>query len=96
MAVFVVIPQPNARIGGLAPAITSQFADAYFPLEDEKGWLISATSTPQDLSSKLGITDGTNGAALIFEIGAYFGRANPNIWNWLKLKLERPPSGQPL
>ena len=51
-----------------------------------------AKGTAQELSATLGVTSGTNGAALILEVASYFGRANPNIWSWVKAKMEAPPS----
>jgi hypothetical protein len=93
MAIFVVIPQPNPNTPKLPAAITDQFStgQSFIGLEDNRGWLISTTGTAQGLSEKLGVTNGNNGAAVIFEIASYFGRANPNIWSWIKEKLEAPP-----
>jgi hypothetical protein len=92
MPVFAVIPQPNPNSAKLPGAVTANFANEYLQLENEKGWLISAKGTAQELSAKLGVTSGDNGAALILEIASYFGRANPNIWSWVKAKMEAPPS----
>ena len=94
MAVFVIIPQLNPNSEKLAAVVAGAFSgDSIHPLDDDKGWLVSAEGTAQQLSEKLGVTSGVNGAAVILEVAAYFGRANPNIWSWLKLKFEAPPSG---
>jgi hypothetical protein len=41
------------------------------------------------LSDKLGTTDGSNGAAIVFGMSGYFGRAPSNIWDWIKSKAEQ-------
>lgn len=92
MPVFAVIPQPNPNAAKLPGAVETNFANEYLLLDDNKGWLISAKGTAQELSATLGVTSGTNGAAVILEIASYFGRANPNIWSWVKAKMEAPPS----
>jgi hypothetical protein len=94
MAIFLVIPQPNPNTEKLGGAITGSFGDVNaLSLEDEKGWLISTEGTAQQLSEKLGVTSGANGAAVIVEMASYFGRANPSIWSWIKDKLEPPVRG---
>ena len=92
MTVFVVIPQPNPNAGRLATAIAETFPQegSVYALDDGKGWLISATGTAQSISEKLGVTSGENGGALVLEMASYFGRANPNIWSWIRSSLEKP------
>jgi len=92
MPVFAIIPQPNPNTTKLANVIATTFTNEFIALEGEKGWLVSTKGTAQELSAKLGVSSGENGAAAIFEIASYFGRANPNIWSWIKIKMEAPPS----
>lgn len=33
-------------------------------------------------------TDGS-GPAIVFSISSYWGRANPNVWEWLKVNWEK-------
>ena len=91
MAIFAIIPQPNINNVGLAAAVTAHFTGINFQLDGNAGWLVAANKTAKDICDTLGITDGQNGAALVFEVASYFGRANPNIWSWIKLHWE---SGQ--
>ena len=91
MTVFAIIPQPNPNTPKLGGVITATFQGETIPLEGSAGWLVSTKGTAQELSAKLGVTSGDNGAAVIIEIASYFGRANPNIWSWIKTKLEAPP-----
>jgi len=93
MTIFAVIPQPNPRTAQLGAAVESNFSDENYKLEDGGGWLIASKRPTQEISNLLGVTDGTNGAALVFEIASYFGRANPNIWTWIKTKWESSASG---
>jgi hypothetical protein len=91
MPVFAIIPQPNTNTPKLAGVLAASFVNEIISLEDNKGWLVSTKGTAQELSAKLGVTSGENGAAIILEIASYFGRANPNIWSWIKTKMEAPP-----
>jgi hypothetical protein len=91
-AVLLPIPQP-----AIVEAIKRVFPNDHLSLNDTQ-WLISANGTVIDISTRLGISDPKNpqaaiGNAVIFATTAYFGRAPTNTWDWLKTKLESPPSG---
>jgi len=88
MAIFAIIPQPNANSAKLAGAVEAQFKDYNYPIDGGHGWLVAAKKTTKDVCDVLGVTDGSNGAALVFEVASYFGRANPNVWSWIKLHWE--------
>jgi hypothetical protein len=90
MAIFVIIPQPEANIPRLPAAIKEHFAGANYALDGNSGWLVVAKSTAKEISDKLQITDGTNGAAIVIEVASYFGRANPNTWTWIKANWDGP------
>jgi hypothetical protein len=48
-------------------------------------WLITSTAvTSKDVSDSLGISDSTT--FLIAPIRGYFGRAKPDLWEWLAAK----------
>lgn len=96
MTVFAVLlpsPQPT-----LVTKIKREFPNDHLSI-NETQWLISTIGTVTELSAKLGIYDAANpaasptGSAIIFATSAYFGRAPGTIWDWLKVKLESPPSG---
>ena len=92
MAIFVIIPQPNHNNNTPLPAaIMAAYPNKWFALDANAGWLISTKGTPQEISEKLGITSGANGAAVIVEMASYFGRANPNTWTWIKTNWESSP-----
>jgi len=88
MTVFVAInvSQPDR----FEIALKANFADDHFQISPRE-WLIAAKgSTAKDISDKLGITDGSNGAAIIFVTAGYYGRGANNIWEWISVKLEQP------
>jgi hypothetical protein len=87
MTIFVVIAQTPKNVEQLSKAIKESYPSDYLAIDDD-AWLIAARSTPQEISDKLGVQGGGAGGALIVAISAYFGRANPNIWAWIKAKWE--------
>jgi hypothetical protein len=95
MAIFAVLmpsPQPN-----LISEIKRLFPLDHLSL-NETQYLISAAGTAVELSAKLGIYDhqepakATTGLAVILATSSYFGRAPTTVWEWMKAKLEAPPS----
>lgn len=60
----------------------------------ENAFLVSDNSTAIHVTQKLGLVSDekgrgpTKGSALITSVGSYYGLANPNIWEWIKSKLE--------
>jgi hypothetical protein len=93
MPVFAIIPQPNPNTPKLAGAISAHFPNDNLGLDGGKAWLVSTKGTVQELSGKLGVTSGDSGAAVIVEVASYYGRATPDIWSWIKTKMESQPSG---
>lgn len=92
-AVLMPIPQQ-----ALVEEITKSFPEDYLSL-NETQYLISTRGTVVELATKLGIYDEkqpekpATGVAVLLTISSYFGRASPTIWDWIKAKLESPPSG---
>ena len=84
MAIFAVIVQSGSGGDRLPAAIQDHFGQANYRLDGDRGWLVAARATAKEVSDTLGITDGASGSALVVEVASYFGRANPNIWTWIK------------
>lgn len=85
MAIFAVIMQPGLPgADSLRRAINEHFSSTNYQLDGDHGWLVAGRGTAQQISETLGITDGQSEAALVVEVASYFGRANPNIWTWIK------------
>lgn len=83
MAVFTVIAQPGANAGKLPAAIAQVFPNSHYALSNQ-AWLVAGAGSAQDISNKLGISEGENGNGIVLQISGYFGRSNPNIWAWIK------------
>lgn len=63
-------------------------------LSDRPAWIVADNSLASEVSNKLGISAGEGGiSALVTSISNYFGRAEPELWEWMKLKLEERPDG---
>ena len=92
MTVYIVVSQPNPNEAKLPEGIATAFPDNFLQISD-KVWLVDSKEPVGEVSKKLGVADGTNGGAVITSIGAYQGRANPNIWNWIKSKWEATANG---
>jgi hypothetical protein len=95
MTVFaVLLPSPQPK---LVEAIKAAFPKDHLSINDTQ-WLISTSGTVTELSAKLGIFDASKpatpatGQAIVFATSAYFGRAPATVWDWIKAKLEAPPS----
>lgn len=85
MTVFAVFKVNQPQV--LGPVIAREFPDDHLKLQEGE-WLISARATPEELSARLGIKNGTSGSAIIFSMRGYHGRAATNIWDWIKTKVE--------
>lgn len=92
MTIFAVIQQPHPSHSALSVAIFQAYPDDTYDLGNG-AWLISDSVTAKEVSDKIGISDGTNGSAVVIEAASYFGRANPAIWSWIKAKWEGGPNG---
>jgi hypothetical protein len=53
-------------------------------------YLVAAKGTAIDVSNLLGISDGSNGSGIVLATSAYYGRAENNICEWMKLKISTP------
>jgi hypothetical protein len=96
MTIFVVLMQsPQPRI---VEVIKNSFVNDHLELTDTQ-YLISTVGTVQEVVAKLGIYDPKNpttpptGTAVVFSTSSYFGRGQTSLWDWLRTKLEAPPSG---
>lgn len=81
MANFIIIPlsKDNQTLNTLIP---EKFGNDSYCLENGD-WLLSYHGTSKQLSDELGISGGEQGSAMILNFAGYWGRANPDIWEWL-------------
>lgn len=86
MSIFAIIPLgTNSK---LAEAVTMQFAAPLSMSLPGGAWLVAGQGTAQDVSNRIGITDGHVGSALVVEASSYYGRASPDVWSWVKSNWE--------
>jgi hypothetical protein len=87
MSVFVVI-SPNISNPKLEAAIIEHFSEEHYKISDNQ-WLICAGGISQSVAERLGIPSGDVDTAIVFAASGYWGRANPAIWEWLKVKWDK-------
>jgi hypothetical protein len=87
MAIFVIFRV--ASLPQIEAALKEVFPNDHLQVGPGQ-WLVSAIGTAKDVSDRLRISDGSRGAAMIFSMGNYFGRAPTDIWDWIKAKAEKP------
>lgn len=80
----MIAPPDNSALGA---AIKTHFANQHIQIWAGQ-WLISATGTTQQISDLLGIGAGVSGSGIVFSVVTYWGRANPNVWEWMKSQQE--------
>jgi hypothetical protein len=91
MAIFVLFGTSNPL--GVDEAIRVHFPKDSLKVQDGE-WLISAEGTAKDVSDKLGISQGTPSGGIVVSISGYFGRTNPNTWEWIRTKWQGGPHGR--
>ena len=64
MTIFAVIQQPHPSHSALSVAIFQAYPDDTYDLGNG-AWLISDSVTAKEVSDKIGISDGTNGSAVV-------------------------------
>lgn len=93
MPIFVLLPQNETAQANLAAAVVASYPNDHKKLPVH-GWLVAAKGSAVDVSTTLGITSGEGagptGSTMVIEVASYYGRANKDIWDWIKGKLEAP------
>ncbi len=91
MSLFaVLLPKENPE---LITAIKEKFSDNYQITSAQ--WIVSAKGTAQQISDALGISakEHPTRLAVIFAIAGYWGRANADLWEWIKVQMEKEHNG---
>jgi hypothetical protein len=95
MTIFaILLPTVNPA---LAEAIQRVYPTDHLKISDSN-WLVSSAQTVIEVSNALQVsgfepTFVPKGNAVIFATSSYFGRANTNVWDWIKVKLEGQAGG---
>lgn len=86
MAIFTVFGANNAA--ALQSAVERKFRGNFLQVGPGQ-WLLAAEGkTARQVTDELGISDGTNGNAIVTTVGNYWGRHPNDTWEWLKVKME--------
>lgn len=88
MSIFVVLTlEENPQ---LETIIKEKFPEDSLKIAPNQ-WLVCSGGTTQSLAEILLITDKEKGpgAAIVFSITNYWGRAATNIWEWLQANWEK-------
>lgn len=77
-------------VAKLAANVAASYPDRSRLLaEGKSAWLVADDLPARLVSEKLGINTGDGGiSALVTSVGDYFGRAEPELWSWIKLQWE--------
>lgn len=80
--VTAIVPEPN-----IVSKIASVYGTANLRLGSGYSWLVADTGvTTRDVSDKLGLVPGSPSQAIVVKVEGYFGLAQNNVWEWLKVK----------
>ena len=85
MSVFAILRVTEPA--KLKAAIENLYPDDFLDLGNNE-WLVSDKGNAVIVSEKLGISNASNGLAIIISVSTYYGRAPTPIWDWIKSKLE--------
>ena len=83
---FITALEASSPLIGLQIAAKIPPTDVY-KIEDGKWILESSLSTSKDLSDFLGITQTVT--FFVVPVRGYFGRAQPDLWEWLAAKTSK-------
>ncbi len=83
----VVSPTENPLLG---MKIASLFPDTHFTVSGFHWLVVTSGTTSQELATKLGLADGSSGTGIVYGTSSYWGRANPQIWEWIRAKMSVP------
>jgi len=91
MGVYVIVSQ-TYKNSDLENIIKEFYPNDHLAIYDNQ-WLVYAGESTRVLAEKLKINEdrdkGGTGPAIVFLIGNYWGRAQNNVWEWLKEKMEK-------
>ena len=83
-------------VEALSGTIQRIYPHRHRKLGDRPAWLVADNATARVVSEKLGINSGDGGiSALVTTMADYFGRAEPDLWSWIKVQWETPSDGSP-
>jgi hypothetical protein len=93
MSLFAVLSVTENQ--KLIAAIKEKFPDPDNYQITPTQWIVSARGTAKQVSDTLGVSvkESPVGSAVILAISGYWGRANTDLWDWMKAKMEEGSNG---
>jgi hypothetical protein len=83
MHVFAVLSAvPNPALGS---KIAETYPDNHLQVSPSQ-WLVAANKVTTEVSTSLGILEGTFGNVMVLKIDNYYGWHSKGVWEWLQLK----------
>lgn len=83
-------------VATLEARVAAEYSNRSKKLGDRPAWLVADNAPARDVSERLGINTGEGGiSALVSTVADYFGRAEPELWAWIKLQWENQHDGAP-
>ncbi len=87
MAVFAILPKANSP--ELERRIREAVPEADFYKLSDVQFLVSAELTARQLADKLEVTTNRDlPPTAVFSVSNFSGRHSPDVWEWMKLKME--------
>lgn len=88
---IVTNPQAFAIMGlshpeRISAALGAKYSTDHLPMSQNL-WLLVAPATAKEVCDAIGITDGSSGTGVVVAFTSYYGRANPQIWEWLASRM---------
>jgi len=83
-------------VAALGERIERAYPNRYRKLGDRPAWLVADNVPARGVSEKLEISTGAGGiSALVTSMADYFGRAEPDLWSWIKVQWEAQDGSDP-
>lgn len=87
MFVYLVITPTSPAPPAVESAVAKLFRDNFYK-HSPHSWFVASKKTAKAISDELGFTEGKVGTGIVMALGDYYGRANRDMWAWIKTKLE--------
>ncbi|MEW6598038.1 MAG: hypothetical protein AB1429_11150 [Pseudomonadota bacterium] len=90
MPLFVVIAKRDPT--AVREKVKEGFKDSFYELRSDT-WIVDAPATSNEIADRVGIRGEPNvGTGLVVSINGYSGRAENDLWEWLKVHWPKAPT----
>ena len=86
MRVFAVFNISNR--GVVLERLREHYPDQHIDANRESFFVATTGETSQQVSEKLGFGADNVSAGIVLGVTTYWGRADPNLWEWISAKME--------